>query len=219
MVEPLLERNLPWASTYGNHDSAFNLSRKSILAQEQEHPNSLTDRMVQDSNAGVSNYYLLVHPHDGSSVPSLILWFFDSRGGVAFQERTASGESVPVPNWVHASVVEWFVSTNDMLVNRYGNVIPALAFVHIPANASRAFQTEVGVDANLQPGMNDDIPLAQQAEGWCSSGSNDKVCASDRCDNMVSLLIEKAVFIRRARRTIHAGYCHHTGANGVIFGP
>ena len=54
--------------------------------------------------------------------------------------------------------------------------IPSLAFVHIPTNASRALQTEAGVHKHYQPGINDDYPLAQQAEGWCANGTNDDMC-------------------------------------------
>jgi hypothetical protein len=174
IVKPLLERNLLWASTYGNHDSAYNLSRKSILAQERKYPNSLTNQMVLEESAGVSNYYLLVYPRDGSRIPSLILWFFDSRGGNSYQETPLPRKPTALPNWVDVSVVDWFTSTNQRLVEHYGRIIPALAFVHIPTNASLAFQA-TGVDAHHQPGINDDNPLAQQAQGWCSDGSNDEV--------------------------------------------
>lgn len=38
--------------------------------------------MVQDKNAGVSNYYLEVMSNNKyDSTPAMILWFFDSRGG------------------------------------------------------------------------------------------------------------------------------------------
>ena len=46
MVAPLVERNLTWASKYGNHDSAFNLSRLNILARERLYPNARTSQMV-----------------------------------------------------------------------------------------------------------------------------------------------------------------------------
>ncbi len=34
MVGPLVSRGLTWASTYGNHDSDFNISREGILERE-----------------------------------------------------------------------------------------------------------------------------------------------------------------------------------------
>jgi hypothetical protein len=57
--------------------------------------------------------------------------------------------------------VEWFNSKNAELVQVYGRAIPSIAFVHIPINAMAAFQRG-GVDAQEEPGINDDNPLAQQ---------------------------------------------------------
>lgn len=105
IVKPMVQRNLPWASTYGNHDSSFNLSRENILGRERLYHSSLTNQMVFGQNAGVSNYYLLVYPHDDATTPSLILWFFDSRGGFLYQQ-TSSGEQIGQQDWVDQSVVD-----------------------------------------------------------------------------------------------------------------
>ena len=173
IVGPLVERGLTWASTYGNHDSQYNLSRHDILAHERRYQNARTSQMVFGNESGVSNYYLPVYPSNGGHEPCLILWFFDSRGGFYFQQKNASGADIGQPDWVDVSVVDWFKKTNARLNKRHGRAIPSLAFVHIPTNASLALQTEAGVDPNHQPGINDDYPLAQQAQGWCPDGSND----------------------------------------------
>lgn len=105
IVRPLVQRGLSWASTYGNHDSDFNLSREAIFEREHCYPNSLTQKMVSGPNAGVTNYYLPVYSSDTSkTIPELILWFFDSRGGNYFQELDSEGNEVPQPDWVDVSV-------------------------------------------------------------------------------------------------------------------
>ncbi|PYI23918.1 Metallo-dependent phosphatase [Aspergillus violaceofuscus CBS 115571] len=153
IVAPLVERQLLWASTYGNHDSDYNLSRSAILEREQSYSNSLTQSMVTGKLAGVSNYYLPVYPSNSSATtPALIIWFFDSRGGNYFQELENGSE-----------VVEWFTQTNADLTEQYGKVIPSIAFYHIPVNAMLAFQNQ-GVDAHSEPGINADVPLDQQGE-------------------------------------------------------
>lgn len=177
IVAPLVERNLTWASTYGNHDSDYNISREGILAREHRWPNARTTQMVLDSSAGVSNYYLPVYPANCtltglSCAPELLLWFFDSRGGFYYQKKDADGNRVGQPDWVDTSVVRWFQQTNDVLVSKFRKVIPSLAFVHIPTNASQAAQTEEGIDPNRDPGINDDYVLAGQAQGWCANGTN-----------------------------------------------
>ncbi|OCL12249.1 Metallo-dependent phosphatase [Glonium stellatum] len=162
IVVPLVQRGIPWASTYGNHDIEYNLSTKALLARESRYPLSLTRSMIQGSNTGVSNYYLPVYSSDAvNPTLRLLLWFFDSRGGKAFQKLDKNGNQVFVPGNVDNSVVEWFTSTNSALQQRYNRTIPSLAFVHIPVHASFSFQQE-GVDPHKEPGINDDNPLAHQ---------------------------------------------------------
>lgn len=138
--------------------------------------------MVFSPHAGVTNYYLPVYSNSPKKsrygAPSLLLWFFDSRGGANYQQLDSSGDTIPQPGWVDISVVEWFKSTSQQLSRFHNRTIPSLAFVHIPTNASQALQTEgAGVNPNYEPGINDDIPLAQQAQGWCPNGTH-----SDSCD-------------------------------------
>ncbi|RDA85896.1 hypothetical protein CP532_2698 [Ophiocordyceps camponoti-leonardi (nom. inval.)] len=182
LAAPLLRRSLPWASTYGNHDHSLKLSAADILAHEQRWPNARTKKMASGRDAGVSNYYLPVYGSeccDAKCTPELLLWFFDSRGGLRFQERNEDGSPRPQPDWVDTSVVEWFQQAQANLTQQYGRALPSLAFVHIPPYASMALQTEHGrqsIDAHRQPGINDDYPLAAQAQGWCADGRNDASC-------------------------------------------
>ncbi|KAK8040987.1 Metallophosphoesterase domain protein [Apiospora phragmitis] len=183
IVGPLVQRGLSWASTYGNHDHSFNVTGATILDRERRWPNARTMQMVFGDDAGVSNYYLPVYDPAcaGSSVgdscaPELLLWFFDSRGGWRYQQKDAKGDKVGQPDWVDVSVVNWFTQTNAALTNKHQKAIPSLAFVHIPTNASLALQ-EAGVDKHRQPGIDDDVPLAQQAQGWCPDGRDDGTCA------------------------------------------
>lgn len=181
LVTPLAKRGLSWASTYGNHDSDFNLSRSDLLAREQTWWYARTTRMVGGDDAGVTNYYLPVYGADCNSdtadgcMPDLLLWFFDSRGGNKFQEVDPSGNRVELPNWVDRSVVEWFQQTSAELVSAAGRTIPSLAFVHIPINATLASQFQ-GVDKNLHPGINDDKPLSAQGQNWCADGTKSRSC-------------------------------------------
>lgn len=176
IAAPLVARGLAWAATYGNHDYGYNVTGATILERERRWPNARTRQMVYGPDAGVSNYYLPVHPPGcPACAPELILWFFDSRGGWRYQQQRANGTKVGQPNWVDSSVVNWFEQTQAELRLRYQKPIPSLAFVHIPSNASLALQ-EAGVDPHRQPGINDDRPLAQQGQGWCADGRNDGSC-------------------------------------------
>ncbi|KAJ4315873.1 hypothetical protein N0V84_008142 [Fusarium piperis] len=168
IVSPMVERNLTWAATYGNHDHNYNINGDDILERERRWTGSRTDKMVNGTNAGTTNYYLPVYasncttPRDCS--PELLLWFFDSRGGFYYQGGAQ-------PNWVHSSVVEWFNETNAALVEEHGKEIPSLAFVHIPIHASYVFQEELGPNKNNQPGINEE-DVVQQGAGWCAEGTS-----------------------------------------------
>jgi hypothetical protein len=186
IVEPMVSRGLSWASTYGNHDGQYNLSGEALLARERQWPNSRTTQMVFGDGIGVTNYYLPVYGKDCTSnphktcTPALLLWFFDSRGGWKFQQKNKTSDSlIPRKNWVDSNVVAWFKTTSSSLSHLHNKTIPSLAFVHEPPHASKAFQTQQpgGVDPNRQPGINDDVPLAAQADGWCPDGSS-----GDECD-------------------------------------
>ncbi|KAH6686639.1 calcineurin-like phosphoesterase [Plectosphaerella plurivora] len=179
MVAPMVDRGLPWASTYGNHDYQVNISGHAILEREQQYTNARTRQMVSGDDIGVSNYYLPVYPADCvgcDCAPELMLWFFDSRGGFRYQELDPRGREVPFPNWVDETVVEWFKESNARIQGRFGKVIPSLGFVHIPTNASQTLQL-AGVNPNRQPGVDNDRPLSQQAQGWCADGRSDSGCS------------------------------------------
>lgn len=182
VVEPLLVRDLTWASTYGNHDGQYNLNGKDLLLREQQWPNARTKNMIPGQGIGDTNYYLPVYSskctpsYYGNCTPMLLLWFFDSRGGFEFQRLDASGDYVGRPNWVDAQVVDWFRNTSVSLAHQYNRSIPSLAFVNQPVHASKEFQAQKEVDPNREPGINDDKPLAGQADGWCADGTQSESC-------------------------------------------
>jgi hypothetical protein len=103
IVDPIVQKQLPWASTYGNHDHQEYADTLKTFEREKTYKNCLTQRMVfsdPGDDVGVSNYYLPVYAAEGSqTVPEVILWFFDSRGG-NYQSNDNAGR----PDWIHPSV-------------------------------------------------------------------------------------------------------------------
>lgn len=106
----MVEINQPWASTYGNHDCQDNLDpSKDIFDQEKQYPTSLTRSDISGTQAGITNYYLMVYPHDDlSGPPALLLWFFDSRGGRNATNRDSCMTSGVREDWVDESVRLFF---------------------------------------------------------------------------------------------------------------
>lgn len=123
ILEPLVSRGIPWASTHGNHDSEIHLDPVQMFRHEKQYGGSLTGKMVSEPAAGVTNYYLLVYPNgdgsgngdadgsvdgdgerDSGEAPAMVLWFFDSRGGHWPRNKSDSQESINRANWVDDSV-------------------------------------------------------------------------------------------------------------------
>ena len=202
VVAPLVKRGVSWASTYGNHDSDFNLSREAIFAEESKYTLSRTKNMVSASDAGVSNYYLPVYGQD-PVIHEFLLWFFDSRGGNYFQQESDTGRSVPQPNWVAQSVVDWFAETRCALEKKHKRIVPSVAFVHIPSNAMAAFQA-TGVDAHREPGINDDNPLAQQGS---ASGQGD-VSGTAFSYNGQDIPFMQALLDTKGLKAVFSGHDH-----------
>lgn len=107
IVAPLVNRSVPWASTYGNHDIQFNLSTRALLQREKALYStlSLTQSMVEGDElvVGTSNYYVPVYGSTSGEV-ELLLWFFDSRGGKSYQKHDSNGNEINVPGYVDPAV-------------------------------------------------------------------------------------------------------------------
>lgn len=200
IVEPLVRHGLTWASTYGNHDNHVNISGAHILARERRWPGTRTQQMFPDKlDVGVTNYYLPVYGPDCSEAdtpfdpfnqkhhgctPALLLWFFDSRGGFRYQHTTDPTTLTPLPNWVDPLVADWFTHINTLFTRQTlsNQPIPSLAFVHIPPRAAltlqeqRASHSDPDWEGHHHPGINNDVPLATQAQGWCSNGTTADDC-------------------------------------------
>ena len=117
IVAPLVEGGYSWASTYGNHDSKYNLSREALYAEEKKYANALTQHGPAGTD-GVTNYVLPVFPANttgGSQTPVALLWFFDSRGGSEYQSLPANVDNID--NYVSNGTVSWYRSAQaDMQV-------------------------------------------------------------------------------------------------------
>lgn len=117
IVAPLVEGGYDWASTYGNHDSKYNLSREALYAEEKKYGNAYTEHGPAGTD-GVTNYVLSVFPANttGGSQPIALLWFFDSRGGSEYQSLPANVDNID--NYVSNNTVSWFRSAQaDMQVS------------------------------------------------------------------------------------------------------
>lgn len=115
ITAPLTDRNMPYAATFGNHDMSKTCSTRIMSEHMRDNEKgkdgkrlSFTTSFVPGpyEKVGTSNYYIPVYASSGGGNPrlSLMLYFFDSRGGRDYQKTDSNGNDVSVPGWVDDKV-------------------------------------------------------------------------------------------------------------------
>ena len=126
IVAPLVEGGYSWASTYGNHDSKYNLSREALYAEEKKYASAYTQHGPAGTD-GVTNYVLPIFAASttgSSQTPVALLWFFDSRGGSAYQSLPANVDNID--NYVSNGTVSWYRATQADMQVRFFILSPPL---------------------------------------------------------------------------------------------
>jgi hypothetical protein len=110
IVAPLVDRNLPFGATFGNHDASKTCSTLSmsehmwwdVKGKNGQKLSFTTQSVVGEvDQVGWSNYFVPVYSSTDGGNLRMLLWFFDSKGGRKYQP---TGEDVGVPNWVDGKV-------------------------------------------------------------------------------------------------------------------
>lgn len=117
IAKPMENRKIPWAVVLGNHDTeTINVERKAMIKKYMKYKynmNKIVDGgcafnlIVNDSKnkSPVFNMYMM----DSGS--------YDSKGGYGC---------------IKPSEVEWYRKTSKEIRNKYGHLVPAVMFFHIP---------------------------------------------------------------------------------------
>lgn len=122
-LQATLERGIPFAVTWGNHDDEHDLSRQQLTDYLSTKPGNLTS--TTEGISGVTNYVLTIKSSNGERNAAL-LYIFDSNSYSPLKQSKGY-------DWIKWDQVAWyrqqsahFTSAND------GVPMPALAFFHIP---------------------------------------------------------------------------------------
>lgn len=122
VVSVCIKLDLPWAIIFGNHDDLANGThgdRSTLIAYDMSHDLSYTQNGPTTIH-GTSNYVLPISSHDGNETWTT-LYFLDSGGGTKNEEV------------IWADQVDWYRQQSSIINNNQTtNVIPAVAFFHIP---------------------------------------------------------------------------------------
>ncbi|KIN03456.1 hypothetical protein OIDMADRAFT_102029 [Oidiodendron maius Zn] len=129
VVAPLIERSIPYAVVFGNHDDegTYALSRMAQMSLYQDMPFSLCQSGPELVD-GVGNYYLQIFAPGSSQLPLSTLYFLDSHGQIPSKIRD------PDYDPIKQSQIDWFTFTSQALRqdrHEKDNHL-SLAFIHIP---------------------------------------------------------------------------------------
>ena len=122
-LEPTINRGIPFAVTFGNHDDELGMSRKELYDFIKDMPGNLTSTVEELS--GVTNFILPVKASDGSQDAAL-LYVFDSHSYATLKGIKGYG-------WIKHDQVQWYIDESKKFTEANGGTpLTALSFFHIP---------------------------------------------------------------------------------------
>ena len=125
-----IERKIPYATIFGNHDDEGSLSREAQMELTHSLGYSLSQRGKTDLD-GVGNYVIEVMARKQSSHSALTLYLLDTHS-YSPDERQFKGY-----DWIKKNQIEWFKSTAQRLKDSpshtgFTHQHMDMAFIHIP---------------------------------------------------------------------------------------
>jgi len=124
----LVERKIPYATIFGNHDDEGSLPREGQMSLIETLPYSLSEAGPEDID-GVGNYYVEVLAHGSSKHSALTLYMLDTHA-YSPDERAFKGY-----DWLKKNQIDWFKKTAQSLKKpheEYTHHHMDMAFIHIP---------------------------------------------------------------------------------------
>ncbi len=120
---PCIEREIPFAVVFGNHDDENGVSRAQLTKLITRMPYSLLQPKVKGVN-GYGNYVLEIKSATTGDNAAL-LYCMDSNA-------YSTIEGIEGYGWFQIDQVNWFLEQSRNQKMKNGSVLPALAFFHIP---------------------------------------------------------------------------------------
>ncbi|KAI9668690.1 MAG: hypothetical protein M1829_005303 [Trizodia sp. TS-e1964] len=123
-----IERQIPYAIIFGNHDDEGSLSRSATMSLVEQLPFSLSEAGPPDID-GVGNYIVEVLARGKSSHSALTLYLLDSHS-YSPDEKSYKGY-----DWLKPNQIKWFQNTARSLKKKhheYTHIHMDMAFIHIP---------------------------------------------------------------------------------------
>ena len=180
-----IDRKIPFAAIFGNHDDEGSLSREGLMQLTQSLPYSLSE-FGPTTIDGIGNYYIEVLARGGSTHSALTLYLLDTHG-YSPDERQFRGY-----DWIKTNQIDWFKMTSSKLKRSpahtaYTHHHMDMAFIHIPLPEYRQMDNIVATTGKQSenptaPGFNSGFRDALVEEGVLAVS-----CGHDHVNDYCSL--------------------------------
>lgn len=162
-LAPIVERGIPFAITFGNHDDEQDLSRKQLLELAQGMKGNLSSET--EGITGVTNYVLQVKSAASDSTAA-VLYVFDSNS-------YSRNKRVKGYGWIAHDQIGWYMKQSAAFTAaNSGTPLPALAFFHIPlpeyneaVRSESSFMIGTRKEAACSPKINSGLATAMLDAG------------------------------------------------------
>ncbi len=149
MLNPIVERKIPFTLVFGNHDSESSpvMTKEEMLKIYQSYDGCLAYDAVPSLH-GCGTHNLTVASSDGKRT-AFNLWMMDS-GDYAYTEKSGSHYDC-----VRKDQIEWYEKTSKALEKKNGAKVPSLMFQHIvPADVAQQVMVTVPFHFKKHTGHN-----------------------------------------------------------------
>lgn len=139
VVAPVIERKIPYAMVWGNHDDEGSLNRWELSELVKSFPYSLfkiSEHDTQDNSFGVGNYMHYIYGKDGNPVSSL--YFLDSH------KYSPNAKAYPGYDWIKEEQWKYLETFEDSFSDQKRSL--SMAFFHIPLPEYANFQSTQSPD-------------------------------------------------------------------------
>lgn len=134
IAQPMEQRKIKWAITFGNHDedSTQNsgVNEDEMLKIYMSYAYNINSSEIKDLT-GTGNMNLLIKNSKGTDA-TFNLWLLDSG---RYAPQTIAGQNFqgyPTWDWLRFNQVNWYSETSKKVEQQWGHKVPSLVFIHIP---------------------------------------------------------------------------------------
>ena len=189
---------IPWAFTYGNHDtesmSTLNQKELNEVYKSLSYKTSanLLYPYVQPDIKGRNNQIIELRNQDGSLNTGLFL----------IDSNTYTGEGLNVYDYIHDDQVDWYAGEVERLNEEAGHTVNSMVFFHIPLQEYKT-ATELYLD-----GSDEVTYYFGENPGDHGGITNDLVCCSDYPSKLFDTAVELG-----STTAMFCGHDHYNNAS------